>query len=146
MFRARLRVSRTARMLLAAFIAAVTLGISSVSLSSGVYSATLTISADGGVIATSSSQANLTGCATGVKSTTVGKPGKEKDVTTAEVTFESANTCAGATLSVAVVDKQGRVSQGTLTPLPIGAKDKVKVDLTGDAQRNDKPEFFINIA
>lgn len=133
-------------MLLAALMVIGAFGFSSVSLATGVYSATLSITTDSGVVTATSNQANLVGCVTGVKSISAGKPGKEKDVNTAEVTFESANTCVGTTLSVTVVDKHGRISQGILVPLPVGAKDDVKVDLTGDAQRNDKPEFFINVA
>lgn len=146
MFTQHSNLRKPARNVVAAALVLVVVLISSVSLSAGVYSATLNVSADGSFIATSASQPNLAACVVGVKSVKSVNEGKEKNINKAEVRFTNANECAGVALTVTAVDGAGRVSSGTLYPLPVGVKDDIIVTMTGDAQRNDKPEFFLNIA
>ncbi|MFA7265080.1 MAG: hypothetical protein WC054_02110 [Candidatus Nanopelagicales bacterium] len=139
-------LQRTSRAIAAVGAVVCGLLIASVAFSSAAIAAPLTVVDNGGFFASTASQANLEQCVSSVLNTKVKKEGKDKAINEIEVSFSQKNECAHVRLTVNVVDGDDRLSEGSLPNLPLGAKDKVVVKLTGDAARNDKPEFYYNIS
>lgn len=135
-----------ARALFAVVALVVAFAASSIATGSGVYSTTLMVSDEGGFYAFAVPQANLQRCVASIESISAIKERSDQTIVETQISFMKANDCEGVTLTVNAIDNKGRESTGTLTPLPVGAKQKVSVEMFGEARRNAKPQFYLNIA
>lgn len=109
---------------------------------SGVVAATMAVPAVPGIVAFADDQFNTTDCVSEIKSINIQGSGK-KAVTGAKVSFEEKNACTGAQLTVVVVDRSGRQSNG-VAALPVNAKDNVQVSFGSGSKAiaNDHPRGY----
>lgn len=143
------RLLRSTRVrIVAAFSAVVAVLVIGGGVVGEVYSSTLKIGGAVGYVTFSKGQPNLAECVDGVKGNPqFSSPGRSP-IRTVKLSFDKKNSCLGVELTVTVVDENGRISAGTLDPLPFGAKNNVTVtmDSGGEARKDDDPEAFVIVS